>query len=64
MKCDTIAEGIISAANEIGIKVPLIVRLEGTNVELGRKLLSESGLDIQTGTDMKDAASKAVEAAK
>ena len=64
MKCDTIAEGIITAANEIGIKVPLIVRLEGTNVELGRKLLSESGLDIQTGTDMKDAASKAVEAAK
>jgi len=64
MKCDTIAEGIITAANEIGIKVPLIVRLEGTNVELGRKLLSESGLDIQTGTDMKDAASKAVEATK
>ena len=64
MKCDTIAEGIITAAKEIGIKVPLIVRLEGTNVELGRKMLSESGLDIQTGTDMKDAASKAVEAAK
>jgi len=64
MKCDTIAEGIITAANEIGIKVPLIVRLEGTNVELGRKLLSESGLDIQTGTDMKDAASKAVKAAQ
>jgi len=60
MKCDTIAEGIITAAKEIGIKVPLIVRLEGTNVEIGRKLLSESGLDIQTGTDMKDAASKAV----
>lgn len=64
MKCDTIAEGIITAANEIGIKVPLIVRLEGTNVELGRKLLSESGLDIQTGTDMKDAASKAVKSAQ
>ena len=64
MKCDTIAEGIITAANEIGIKVPLIVRLEGTNVELGRKLLSESGLDIQTGTDMKDAASKVVDATK
>ena len=64
MKCDTLAEGIITAANEIGIKVPLIVRLEGTNVELGRKLLSESGLDIQTGTDMKDAASKAVKAAQ
>jgi len=64
MKCNTIAEGIITAANEIGIKVPLIVRLEGTNVKLGRKLLSESGLDIQTGTDMKDAASKVVEATK
>lgn len=64
MKCDTIAEGIISAANEVGIKLPLIVRLEGTNVELGRKLLAESGLDIQTGVDMKEAASKAVEAAK
>ena len=63
MKCDTIAEGIISAANEVGIEVPLIVRLEGTNVELGRKLLSESGLNIQTGTDMREAAAKAVEAA-
>ena len=46
MKCDTIAEGVISAAKEVGIEVPLIVRLEGTNVELGRKLLSESGLNI------------------
>lgn len=64
MKCDTIAEGIISAANEVGINVPMVVRLEGTNVELGRKLLSESGLNIQTGADMKEAASKAVEAAK
>ncbi len=63
MKCDTIAEGIISAANEVGIEVPLIVRLEGTNVELGRKLLAESGLNIQTGTDMREAAAKAVEAA-
>jgi len=63
MKCDTIAEGIISAANEIGIKVPLIVRLEGTNVEKGREMLSNSGLNIETGSDMKDAASKAVQAA-
>lgn len=63
MKCDTIAEGIISAANEVGIEVPLIVRLEGTNVELGRKLLAESGLNIQTGVDMREAAAKAVEAA-
>ncbi len=64
MKCDTIAEGVITAAKEVGIEVPLIVRLEGTNVELGRKLLSESGLNIITGTDMRDAAAKAVEAAK
>ena len=63
MKCDTIAEGIISAANEVGIDVPLIVRLEGTNVEKGREMLSNSGLNIETGTDMKDAASKAVQAA-
>jgi len=64
MKCDTIAEGVVSAAKEVGIKVPLIVRLEGTNVELGRKLLSESGLNIITGSDMREAAGKAVEAAK
>lgn len=64
MKCDTIAEGIITAANEVGINVPLVVRLEGTNVEIGRKLLSESGLDISTGKDMKEAASMVVEAAK
>ncbi|MGI9553653.1 MAG: ADP-forming succinate--CoA ligase subunit beta [Thermodesulfobacteriota bacterium] len=63
MKCDTIAEGIISAANEVGIEVPLIVRLEGTNVEKGREMLSNSGLNIETGSDMRDAASKAVQAA-
>lgn len=64
MKCDTIAEGVISAAKEVGIEVPLIVRLEGTNVELGRKLLSESGLNIITGSDMREAAAKAVDAVK
>jgi len=64
MKCDTLAEGVISAAKEVGIEVPLIVRLEGTNVELGRKLLSESGLNIITGSDMREAAAKAVDAAK
>ena len=62
MKCDTIAEGVISSAKEVGIEVPLMVRLEGTNVELGRKLLSESGLNIITGGDMREAAAKAVEA--
>ena len=64
MKCDTIADGIVEAAGEVGINVPLVVRLEGTNVEAGREILSDSGLDIQTGADMKEAASKVVEAAK
>jgi len=63
MKCDTIATGIITAAKEVGIGVPLVVRLEGTNVELGRKMLAESGLNIATGADMREAASKAVNAA-
>ena len=64
MKCDTIADGIVEAAGEVGINVPLVVRLEGTNVEAGREILANSGLDIQTGADMKEAASKVVEAAK
>ena len=64
MKCDTIADGILEAAGEVGINVPLVVRLEGTNVEAGREILSASGLDIQTGADMKEAASKVVKAAK
>lgn len=64
MKCDTIADGIIEAAGEVGINVPLVVRLEGTNVEAGREILSNSGLDIQSGADMKEAASKVVEAAR
>jgi succinyl-CoA synthetase beta subunit len=64
MKCDTIATGIITAAREVGIKVPLVVRLEGTNVELGRKMLAESGLNITTGADMREAAAKAVSSAE
>jgi succinyl-CoA synthetase beta subunit len=64
MKCDTIAEGIITAAKDVGINVPLVVRLEGTNVELGRKMLSQSGLNIITGADMREAAGKVVEAAQ
>ena len=60
MKCDTIANGIMVAAKEVGIKVPLVVRLEGTNVELGKKMLEESGLNILTATTMKDAALKVV----
>ncbi len=63
MKCDTIAEGVIEAAKQVGIDRPLIVRLEGTNVERGRQMLADSGLPIITGIDMKDGAQKAVEAA-
>lgn len=64
MKCDVIAEGIVIAANKLGIKVPLVVRLEGTNVERGKEILKESGLNIIAAADMADAAHKAVEAAK
>src|SRR5262249_40727248 len=60
MKCDTIATGIIAAFKEVGFHVPLVVRLEGTNVELGRKLLAESGLNITTASGMTDAAKKVV----
>jgi succinyl-CoA synthetase beta subunit len=60
MRCDTIAEGVIAAAREMQIKVPLIVRLEGTNVERGKELLSQSGLAIIPADDLDDAAKKAV----
>jgi succinyl-CoA synthetase beta subunit len=60
MKCDVIANGVIAAAKELGLKVPLVVRLEGTNVELGRKILSESGLAIQAASTMADGAQKVV----
>lgn len=64
MKCDVIAEGVIAASKEVGLRVPLVVRLEGTNVELGKKLLKESGLNIMPADDLTDAAKKAVKAAK
>ncbi len=63
MKCDVIAEGVIQAVREVGLEVPLVVRLEGTNVERGKQLLSESGLAIIPAETMADAAQKAVEAA-
>jgi succinyl-CoA synthetase beta subunit len=63
MKCDTIANGVIAAVKEVGLKLPLVVRLEGTNVELGKKLLADSGLDIVTAADMADGAQKVVKAA-
>ena len=62
MRCDFIAEGIIEAAKEIDMKIPLIVRLAGTNVELGKKMLSESGLDLIAADDMDDGARKAIAA--
>ncbi len=63
MKCDVIADGVIAAAKELGINVPLVVRLQGTNVEIGKKMLSESGLNIIPADTMTDAAEKAVAAA-
>ncbi len=62
MRCDTIAEGIIAAVKVVGLSVPLVVRLEGTNVELGKKILNESGLAITSADDLEDAAKKIVEA--
>jgi succinyl-CoA synthetase beta subunit len=64
MKCDVIATGIIEAAKEVGLKVPLVVRLQGTNVDLGRKMLAESGLAITPADTMDDAARKIVSLAK
>lgn len=64
MKCDIIAEGVVAAARELELSVPLVVRLEGTNVSLGKKILNESGLAIIAADDLGDAAKKAVAAAK
>jgi succinyl-CoA synthetase beta subunit len=64
MRCDVIAEGVIAAAREMHITVPLVVRLEGTNVERGKQLLRESGLTIIPADDLDDAAKKAVAAVK
>ncbi|MCB0403449.1 MAG: ADP-forming succinate--CoA ligase subunit beta [Bdellovibrionales bacterium] len=64
MKCDIIAAGVVGAARELGIKIPVVVRLEGTNVNEGKRILEESGLKLITATGMKEAAQKVVEAAK
>lgn len=64
MKCDIIAEGIVAAARELGVETPLVVRLEGTNVALGKKILKESDLSIIAAEDLSDAANKAVAAAR
>ena len=62
MKCDIIAEGVIAAVKEVGLKVPLVVRLEGTNAELGKKIINESGLNVVSADDLDDAAKKVVAA--
>ncbi len=64
MKCDIIAQGVVEAARQVKLNVPLIVRLEGTNVDLGKKILAESGLPILSANNMADAAQKAVAAVK
>ncbi len=62
MKCDVIAEGVIAAVKDVGLTVPLVVRLEGTNVELGKKIIKESGLNVISADDLDDAAQKIVKA--
>jgi succinyl-CoA synthetase beta subunit len=62
MKCDIIAEGVVAAVKEVGLKVPLVVRLEGTNVDAGKKIIGESGLNVLPADDLDDAAQKIVKA--
>jgi succinyl-CoA synthetase beta subunit len=64
MRCDTIATGIVEAIGRVGLSVPLVVRLEGTNVEIGKQILRDSGLDVVAAEDMKDGAQKIVELTK
>ena len=64
MRCDIIAEGVIAAVKEVGLKVPLVVRLEGTNVELGKKIIAESGLNVIAANDLSDGAEKIVKAVR
>jgi len=64
MKCDVIANGIVAAAKEVDLKLPLVVRLEGTNVDMGRKILQDSGLKLQTATTLTEAADKIVAATR
>ena len=62
MRCDVIAEGVVAAAKEVSLGVPLVVRLEGTNVDQGKEILAQSGLPIISGDDLGDAAEKVVRA--
>ena len=64
MRCDIIAEGVVEAVKEVGLKVPLVVRLEGTNVDLGKKIIAESGLNVTSADDLSDGAEKIVKAVR
>ena len=64
MRCDIIAEGVIAAVKEVGLQVPLVVRLEGTNVEQGKEIIANSGLNVIAADDLKDGAQKIVKAVK
>ena len=64
LRCDVLAEGVVQAARKTGINVPVVIRMEGTNIEEGRRILSESGLDLITATDLKDAAAKVAQIAR
>jgi len=64
MRCDVIAEGVVAAVKEVGLKVPLVVRLEGTNVELGKKIIADSKLNVTSADDLDDAAQKVVKAVR
>ena len=64
MKCDIIAEGVVAAVKEVGLQVPLVVRLEGTNVDAGKKIIRESGLNVLPADNLDDAAQKIVKAVK
>jgi succinyl-CoA synthetase beta subunit len=64
MRCDIIAEGVVEAVREMGLTVPLVVRLEGTNVELGKTIIRESGLNVIAANDLADGAEKIVKAVR
>jgi succinyl-CoA synthetase beta subunit len=64
MRCDVVAEGVVAAVREVGLTVPLVVRLEGTNVELGKKIIKSSGLNVVSADDLDDAAQKIVRATR
>ncbi|MGW8222907.1 MAG: succinate--CoA ligase subunit beta, partial [Syntrophobacteria bacterium] len=64
LRCDILAHGVVEAANKVGIQVPVVIRMEGTNVEEGRRILAESGLDLKVASDVWDAAAKVAAIAK